>query len=149
MENKNNIPENFKNDSDFLSKIEKKNNFSVPNDYFEQLPQVINNKKLNNSSIKFYFDKLSYRVLIPISAFILITILVLNWNDNTLKNELTNEQISEFLLEEEDEYLDENLIYETYYQVMPNEISMTNEEEKYIDYLIENDIDVSTIIEEL
>ena len=149
MENKNNIPENFKNDSDFLSKIVKKNNFSVPNDYFEQLPQVINNKKLNNSSIKFYFDKLSYRVLIPISAFILITILVLNWNDNTLKNELTNEQISEFLLEEEDEYLDENLIYETYYQVMPNEISMTNEEEKYIDYLIENDIDVSTIIEEL
>ena len=149
MENKNNIENNELNKHSFLSEIKKENHFTTPNDYFEVLPQVINNKKLNNNKIKNIFDKLSYRVLAPTFGILILitTFYILQPNNASL--ELTNEELSEIIINEELIEFDENLVYEVYAEmenITPNE---QNDNEEIIDYLIDDNISINLIIEEL
>ena len=150
MENKNDISDNLGKEAPFLSKIEKKNHFSTPNKYFESLPEVISHKNLNNKSLKFSFDKLSYRVLVPVSAFLILFFVVLNWDTNNIENELTNEQLSELIIEEDYLEIDDYLVYESYAELIENdEKESSTDTEEYINYLLENDIDINLILEEL
>lgn len=150
MDNKNNISDNLKNEAPFLSKIEKKNHFTTPNNYFEVLPEVISSKNLNNKSLRFSFDRLSYRVLMPITAFSILFFVVLNWDNNSIENNLTNEQLSELIIEEDYLEIDDYLVYESYAELIENdEKESSTDSEDYIDYLLENDIDINLIIEEL
>lgn len=149
MNNKNNIPENEKNESVFLGNMEKKQVFSTPKDYFEVLPEVINNKKLENKSLNNYFDKLSYRIIGPVLAFSILLGIVFTWQNNTSEKALTNEQLSEYLLDEGYLEIEDYLVYESYYEAEIEETSLEESDDEYIDYLINNDIDINTIIEEL
>ena len=154
MKNKNNISENIEKGVPFLSKIEKKNHFSVPENYFEVLHEVIASKNLNNSSLQCFFDKLSYRILIPFSTVTAIVLLLFYFTPTPSSTEMTSEQISEILINDNYIELEENLIIETYSKIVEEtEISTNenhdNETEEYINYLIENDIDINSIITEL
>lgn len=149
MENKNDIENNELNKHSFLSKIKKENHFTTPNNYFEVLPQVINNKKLNNNTIKNYFDRLSYRVLAPTFGVLLLitTIFILQPSNSNL--ELTSEQLSEIIIDEELIEFDENLVYEVYAEMENNTLDEQNTNEEIIDYLINDNISINLIIEEL
>ena len=151
MKNNNNIHEELENETPFLSQIKKENHFSTPKNYFEVLPEVISSKNLNNKSSHYLFDRLSYRILVPISSLIIIFIVFFNWNNNIPKAELTNEQLSEFIIEEDYFEMDDYLVYETYAEILEEEenAKQPSETEEYIDYLIENNIDINSIIEEL
>lgn len=149
MENKKNIPENPLGNAPFLSKINKENHFSTPKKYFEELPEVIKDKKLENKILSFYFDKLSYRHLIPIASIFVLIFTIFQFNKKAPETELTSTQISDVLINDDD-LIDEELIYEAYYE-FENEDDETSisESEELIDYLIENDIELNSIIEEL
>ncbi|PCJ28366.1 MAG: hypothetical protein COA97_01690 [Flavobacteriales bacterium] len=150
MENKKTISDNLKNEAPFLSKIEKINHFSTPNNYFEVLPEVISSKNVNTNKLQFLFDKLSYKVLVPISMFAVLLFIVFNMNSNSIEEGLTNEQLCELILEEVYIEIDDYLVYESYAELIEeDEIDTSTDTEEYINYLLENDIDINSIIEEL
>ena len=148
MENKKNIQEDPVENAPFLSKIEIVNQFSTPKNYFEELPEVINSKLLKTSSLLFYFNKLSYRIFAPILVTTTVLLLLFYLNTNTPSFEMTPAQISEVLINGDYIDLDEDLINETYFEIIEAENQESGSEE-YINYLIENDIDITTIITEL
>ena len=159
MKNKNDILDELEKEAPFLSKIKKENRFSTPKNYFEVLPEVIHDKKLNNKSLKISFDRLSYRISIPISSLVIIFIVLFNWNTNTIESELTNEQLSELIVNEDYVEFDDYLVYDAYAEILEEkskrsedsalDAETNSDTEEYIEYLIENNIDINSIIEEL
>lgn len=152
MENKNNIPENPLKDAPFLSKIKKENHFLTPKNYFESLDEVRIHKNLNKNYLQILFDKLSYRIFTPIVASLVIFILVFNFYPSSNEIPLTSEEIYEVLAEENYLEIEDDLLYESYYETTSS-LTSTEEEngknDEYIEYLIENDIDINLIIAEL
>ncbi len=148
MKNKNNIIESLEKEAPFLAKIEKKNHFSTPKDYFEVLPQIISSKNLNYNSLNISLDKLSYRIFLPFASVVTLLFVVFNWNTNTTEKELTHEQLSELIINDNYLEIEDYLIYETYAEIIEKEEIETMEDE-YINYLVENNIDINLIIEEL
>ena len=128
-----------------LDEIEKKSDFSTPKDYFESLPEVTSINILNKNKLYNNFDILSYRVLLPTLMILLLTIFVFNWNSDSEKNELTNEQLSEVLIESDYVDFDDELLYEVYSETLTEE----EKNNEYIEYLIENNVELNTIIDEL
>ena len=150
MKNKNDILDELEKEAPFLSKLKKENHFSTPKNYFEVLPEVISNKNLNKKSLRFLFDRLSYSISVPIASFIIVFFVVFNWNNNSTDLELTNEQLSELIIDEDYIEFDDYLVYETYAEILETEEKEASTDTgDYIEYLIENDIDINSIIEEL
>jgi len=150
MENKNDIPNEIENIAPFLSKIKKENHFSAPKNYFEVLPEVMNYKTQNISRLQFSFDKLAYRFLVPITSLVVILVLIFNWTSNNTETELSNEQLAELIIEEEYLEIDDYLVYDAYEEIMDEEENeIESETEEYINYLLENNININLIIEEL
>jgi len=153
MKNNKNISEKPLQEAPFLSKIDKKNSFNVPKNYFKEISEVRVSNKLNDKYLQHIIDKLSYKIFIPISAFILIFIIFLLPTNNTTEQTITSNEISEVLLNDNVIYLEEDLLIETYSTLLENETISedfsTENKEGYITYLLENDIDINTIINEL
>ncbi|MFB0924930.1 MAG: hypothetical protein QMB65_06565 [Vicingaceae bacterium] len=150
MEHKKNILEELKNEVPFLSKIKKKNHFLAPKKYFEVLPEIISYKKLNNNYLNIFFDKLSYKVLMPITAAVILFFIVFNINTSNISTELTSDQLSELIIEDYYFEMDDYLVYEAYAEILEKEKKRTpSDEDEYINYLIEHNIDINSIIEEL
>ena len=144
MKNDNNI---LNQQDDLLSTIKKENNFKTPQNYFDELPGLVNNKRSHNSTLG--FNKLLYRLLIPTATFVIIAILLFNLNNTNEIVQISDEQLSEYIINEESEYFDDEIIYESYIENVLTENTLPENEENYINYLIENDIDINNIIEEL
>lgn len=149
MKNKNDISNLEENESSFLNQLNKKNDFSVPKDYFEVLPEVISNKTLVNNKLNFNFDILSYRFLVPSCAILLLLFFVFNWNKNIEQKSISNEQLSEILIESNYIEFEDDILYEAYSETINTVELNTEENNEYINYLLENDIELNTIIEEL
>lgn len=147
MQNKNHISENEKNSYDFLDKIENTTPFTTPQNYFEELHQVINNKKLINSNLKYNFDILSPRISIPILSILIMIAVYFSFTKNTTPKEFTNEEISQIVMNEKIDEFDEDLIFEVYSETAFETEPTTDDE--IIEYLIENNININSIIEEL
>ena len=149
MENKHNIANQPKNNPSFLEHMKKDTPFSVPNNYFESLHQVIINKKLENNNINNYFDKLSYRILAPSLIVLSLIAIVYFLPQNNSNNELTNEQISELIINEKLHEFDEDLIYDIYSESEMKEQEEIPLEDEIIEYLIDHNINTNLILEEL
>lgn len=155
--NKNNSSDNLENealpnqveDGLFLSKMMKENHFHTPENYFEVLPEVINNKMLDNNKLRFNFDKLSWRLLTPFTAVVIIFIAIINLNTTEGNDTLSYDQFSEYIITENDFEFEDEMVYEAYAGLLETETTEDSEEQEYINYLIENDIDINSIIEEL
>ena len=141
-----------------LSKIEKKNSFKVPENYFEALPQVATDNILNNKSEEGLFGRFYYRLFVPVLSLIVIVFLIWNPSDFNNDSTLTAEELGEIIVEEEWIDFDEEMIYESYEEVLEEEAAAESEAsdesedeltDELIDYLIENDVDINSIIDEL
>jgi len=151
MENKKNILDELEKEAPFLSKIKKENHFYTPKNYFESLPDIITYKKLDNKSLNNIFDKLSYHFWAPITAVIVLSFIVFNFESADISTEFTPSQLSELIIDEGYFEMDDYLIYEAYEELLAEEEKEATAayNDEYIDYLIENDIDINSIIEEL
>lgn len=134
----------------FLAKMEKKNAFKTPDNYFESLLYLNNNKNLENNSLIYYFDKLSWRFFAPILSILVIGFILFINIKNSSNVEPSSDQLNDFMLAEGYLDMDEDLVYEMYAEMIINEENeMTQEEQEYVKYLLENEVDLNTIIEEL
>jgi hypothetical protein len=155
MKKEQNISDNLENEAPFLSKMTKENHFSTPENYFESLPEVINNNILDNNKLRFNFDKLSWHILMPFTAVIIIFIAIINLNSTEEDDTLSYDQFSEYIITENDFEFEAEMVYEAYAELLETEENESSEdyeaseEQEYINYLIENDIDINSIIEEL
>lgn len=150
MKKEENILKEIEKEAPFLSKIKKENHFSTPNNYFKELPEVITIKTLKKSSLINIFDILSYRLFIPTATLILVLTAAYNLFSTSNSEELSLDQLSELILEEYYIEMEDYLIYEAYAELLNSEaIEDNSEEDEYINYLIENNIDINSIIEEL
>jgi hypothetical protein len=150
MKNKENILPDFENEDSILDKIEKSNHFKVPEQYFESLHQVVNDNNLNTSFLSNVIDKLSYRILIPISAVVVVFVILFNFEKPSTETPLTDAQICDIIIEEDAIEIEDFLIYEVYSEVInESEELEESEDEELINYLLENDIDINSIMEEL
>lgn len=147
--NKNNSSDNLENEAPFLSKMTKENHFSAPENYFEVLPEVINNKILDNNKLRFNIDKLSWRFLMPFTAVAIIFIALINLNTTTENDTLSYDQFSEYIITENDFEFEDEMVYEAYAETIEPDEYSDSETDEYINYLMENDIDIHSIIEEL
>ena len=146
MKNDNNIS-NLENEEEFLLGIKKENNFNTPPNYFDDLPELLMVKKSSNNNLG--LSKNLYRFILPTAAFVIIALIIFNFNETTKTTQISDEQLSEFLINEEYEYFEDELIYEAYINNVSTESNTSENDENYIDYLIDNDVDINTIIEEL
>jgi len=127
MKSDNNISKDLQSDEGFLSNIKKENNFTTPSNYFDELPELLNNKRVNSSSLN--LNKLLYRILIPSVTFIIIAVLILNWNNTTEITQISDDQLSDYIINVESEYLDEEIIYESYMESIALESNLEETEE--------------------
>ena len=121
MKNKNDISNLEENEGSFLNQLNKKNDFSVPKDYFEVLPEVISNKTLDNNKLNFKFDILSYRFLVPTCAILLLLLFVFNWEKNLEQKPISIDQLSEILIESDYIEFEDDILYEAYSETTYNE----------------------------
>jgi len=149
MKKNENITNNFEAESSFLDDLKKENNFSTPPNYFESLPKIINSKKDHYNTNPLRNIKLFPKVSVSIISLTLLIFIIINWSDNTLPKQLTPNQISEILIDENYIDFDEDLLFETYAEILTPEIDEQSDSEEMINYLIDNDIDINYIIEEL
>ena len=109
---------------------------------------MISDKNLNKNILHVLFDKLSYRFYITFSASLVALTLLISLVFTTQKTTISNEQLSELIIEDEYIEFDDELLYEAYYEI-ENNTTDNESDETLINYLIENDIETTTIIEEL
>jgi hypothetical protein len=148
--NRINKQEELEKEATFLSRIKKENHFSTPEKYFKVLPEVVSNKKLINKYLQLIIDKLSCRIFIPISASIVLFFVVFNFNSNSILTDLTSDQLSALIIEEDYLELEDYLVYEAYADLLEREGNKTTStDDEYITYLLENNININSIIEEL
>jgi len=141
-----------------LSSLKKGNHFSVPQDYFDEFPINLKNRidEQESTSTKFSLAWLfNYQVLAPISSLIVIMILGLIYGTPEKSVEL--EDLSANEIELSLEYygypsIDDEILAELYTEESNNIESISKEElseEEIIDYLLEENVDVSQIYFEL
>lgn len=153
-----------------LSEIPKYNPFAVPGDYFEELPsriqeRVIENRRSSWSEQLAWLFRPQFALAAVVIAIVAITVFLLvnnNGKENKMEvpiadNSTVHDSVSSDSLsvsEEEALYsMDESALVET----LENEQATTNEtttansdnEDDIVTYLVENDIDVASIVNEL
>lgn len=149
MKNKHNISNTNEMKPFSFEKIGNKNHFITPNDYFEYLPQLIINKKLNNKYLIKQKISYIYRVFAPSFGALLIIALVFFLKDNSTKTAYTNEELSTIIIEDRYIEFDEDLVYEVYSEMDYSSPPLSNENEEIIDYLINENVNINLILEEL
>jgi len=136
MQNKNNIEQ-----------LKKENQFSVPANYFEDLPQQIQAKRTLEKPNTISLNNWYYKVLAPTMVVITLFASYYIYHNNT-STELTPEEFSELIINQELIQFDEDMIYEVYAETAVQTQTELQDEE-IIDYLINDNISINLILEEL
>lgn len=136
--------EELKDTAPILSSIPKYNPFEVPAGYFDELPTLIqercNATKQQSNPLEWLFVFLRPRFAVPALSVLLIAFLAIRYyGDNQLPADQLAEEIS---FEEQLQTIDESTIIEALTGDASEEESK-NEEEKIVDYLLENNIDLN------
>ena len=133
-----------------LSKIKKENSFKVPDNYFDDFPTIIQEKISTKPS--FSFSKYLFFIFRPqfIAVFSLIVIFVVSYsifNSHLKTNTLSSNDVAEYFEQNQSGY-DEDLLIDVI--VNDPNINISNNSDKdndeITDYLINNDIDYSTLV---
>lgn len=138
-----------------LSKISRKSPFKIPVDYFDELPVLIQERimKHQKSIQEKLFELLFKKIMMPgiaLAAIILASLLITDFspqqNQISLNIETSQEILDEYDL---DEYLiTESLAIDNSTTLMDAKIvvNTTIYEDEVIDYLIDNEIEITEII---
>ncbi|HIA10542.1 MAG TPA: hypothetical protein EYN69_00505 [Flavobacteriales bacterium] len=143
-----------------LSKIEKVNPFEVPDGYFDNLPRLVSDR-INEAStahraavrtLTFRWTAVAASITL-IAAFAYIFNNTAHLDDNMDLAQLDIEEIADALVDEGAFTVEEEDLIELLIMVEEGKQSATEEKEsdtnEIIEYLIDSDIDLTTIIDEL
>ena len=140
-----NMHDDLKKIAPALSSVGKHNPFEIPEDYFETLPAVIQNRCSEVSKFTLVKDirHIIFRRLIPVSVVAIIAIAFIL----LLPADHNNDKLAELSVDELVGNLDENFIIETAIEnkVLEEEITSSEETDAIMDYLIDHGIDESDI----
>ncbi len=133
-----------------LSGIPKYNPFEVPAGYFDQLPSVIQNKIIarneNGSLLDWLILMIKPRFAIPVLSVILFAVVGINLVEKNAEQPIVN-QMEELTLEDHLCFIDETTIMEDL-TASSDEVLAENDE-SIEDYLLENNIEETTLNNEL
>lgn len=130
-----------------IEQLKKENQFLVPANYFEELPQHIQAKRNQIKPNTVFSTNWYYKILAPTMLVITLFASYYIYQNNTT-TELTAQEISEVIIDQELIQIDEEMIYEVYAETATtNQTGSENEE--IIDYLINDNISINLILEEL
>ncbi len=133
-----------------LSRIKKENNFKVPDNYFDDFPGTIQEKISTKSSscfskYLFFIFKPQFIVVYSLIAIFFVSYSIFNYHQK--QNMLTSNDISEYIEQNESGY-DEDLLIDVIVNDPNIYISSNsdNDNDEIINYLINNDVDYSTLV---
>ena len=134
-----------------LSKIKKENNFKVPDNYFDDFPSIVQEKVTTRSSsfvsrFLFFILKPQFIATFSILVIFFVTYSILNTHKET--NILSSNDIAEYFEQNQSDY-DEDLLIDVIVNDPNIDISNNTDNDVIIDYLIDNDIDYSTLVNAL
>ncbi|MCK5822612.1 MAG: hypothetical protein KAG95_01315 [Bacteroidales bacterium] len=134
-----------------LSKIKKENNFNVPDNYFDDFPSIVQERISKKSST--FISKFLFLILKPqfIAAFSIVVIFFVSYsifNSHKETNILSSNDVAEYFEQNQTDY-DENLLIDVIVNDPNIDISNNSDNDVIIDYLIDNDIDYSTLVNAL
>lgn len=148
MESNNHLSDDIKDIAPTLYKIKKENPFSVPDNYFEGFPALIQEQCIKEKKEPWYKRFLHPKVSISLGCLILAFAIGINYYTNNLKSN-SNTLMASFIIEADSlfiEDIDESILIE----LAADEPHERDEEKAaLIDYLIEQNIDINQIIREL
>lgn len=133
-----------------LSNIPKYNPFTVPAHYFDDLPHKVQEKCINtngkSSVVQWLLAALKPRIAVPALSFVCLA-LVANFyfNNKTIISPIAEEST----LDEQVQSIDEATIIDALTADATSTTANTTEEDPIVDYLIDNDLDESTLNTEL
>ncbi|HNR20077.1 MAG TPA: hypothetical protein PKN75_03670 [Bacteroidia bacterium] len=154
MEDYKNINDELKEFGSSLHKMEKQNPFAVPENYFENLNSIVQDKiaaqKKISRSEQFSGFMAAHKLSLATCAIVLALGSVYYFK--SAQQSISNDTSTEFALSDEElntlaGELDEHTLAEIY--INESTESSQNDSLQLDDYLIENNIDVNTLINEL
>lgn len=166
MKNREDIFESFSEDEQelrnlapHLFSIKKENPFQVPKDYFDSLPTIVQEQCVQKKKSRPFgiWQWLSENILSPQISFalsiLIITLSIISINKyfvspNSVNSKVTvtvEEVVNSTYLND----LDEDILIETLANQKVHNTKKNNKNKEVEDYLIDHDIDVSTIANEL
>ena len=145
--------EELKNIAPTLFSIKKENSFKVPANYFDELPTLVQEKCTEKEElrlpdfIKRIMLVLNHKYAIPVAMLVILVYFGIK-NTSIDSTILTANDISEYIASENIYEMDETLLIEILLEEEQS-LSMNEQDEEMVDYLMDSDIDMSTIIKEL
>ena len=138
-----------------LSKVKSQNAYRVPENYFEEFPRKLMERLEGEDSSKrttkyiwtYFKPHLAIAATILAFAIISYTTVQLFFSDGST-SEFSNMEIAEYV-EYYSSELDESMYYELLDEIHEEETTQNNYDEMVIRYLVDQDIDFQTIVEEL
>lgn len=129
-----------------LASIGKENPFSVPKNFFDELPTVISNKVSEARKETAIFSPIFYRknIIYLFSVCSLVLLIVLIYPK--FRNEHSSNNISEFIIDEKYNSFDEDMLVAF---LTENEENENASDDDLVDYLLNNNTDINLIMEEL
>lgn len=155
MEDYKNINDELKELGSSLHKMEKQNPFAVPENYFENLNSIVQDKIASQKKISWSEQLAGFIAAHKLSLSTCAVVLALGsvyYFKNTQQS-ISNDTNTEFALSDDElntlaGELDEHTLAEMYVSETTTE-SNTNDSLQLEDYLIENNIDINTLLNEL
>jgi hypothetical protein len=154
MEEFKNIQDELRSLNSKLSEMEKKNNFSVPENYFEKLPSLIQDKIAAQKKIPWWKEILA-SLLSPRFALAACSFLIVigsfyyfkNINNSSLPANSSMANVDDVDANALANELDETSLTEAYAQAISTEPN--NESSDIENYLLDNNVDVNSLTNEL
>jgi len=144
--------EEIKNEAPLLSNIPKYNPFDLPADYFDELPTLVQQRCINERSkiplIDWLLLIIKPRFAIPVLSVLVIAFGGIYYMNNTVMQPETAALTDEISIDEQLQDIDETIIIdELTAQVSPE--TSESENDRIVDYLMENDVDEASLNTEL
>lgn len=157
--------EELKENAPLLFGIPKENPFSVPDNYFDALPTQVQERYLASGKEAFtfqlilrsWYQSMQKRPLYAIAtvtlflvvSFGLVQIIQLNSGDNEISNSIQANSLLQPEDQLDEEVLADALVEQGYFEEAKKTVQTKAEDQKIINYLLNENIEVATITEEL
>ncbi len=153
MKKERNNDDALKQEAPTLFGITKQNNFKVPDGYFDALPEMLVEKRSASTPgvLERLLHAFHWKVAVPTFAAVAVILFVI-FNTSPMVEDTAIASIS---VEEVEAYLDNEGLYtideDMLLEALEDEVAVNYEEDndEIVEYLLENNIELETILEEL